>query len=388
MKYVECIVAGAGPAGAYASLVLARAGIEVLCLEKHEMPRPKTCGGGLTMRGAKLLEGMDYGRFSLFTSKSIVFGERPGNFYRVASGLPLGHMIRREEFDRWLSREAAKEGAQLKEKEPLLWAEYGGGVFTVTTGAGTYKCGCLIGAEGAFSPTRRIFYPEMDVLRAFGVECSVPIDLLGKLRVKEQMFVFGEGWPGYAWVFPRGEEASVGVYEVQPGGRETLAKLKRFLASAGHPDPDRLSFRGRPIPYDGLRYVQKPIPCMLAGDAGGFADFATGEGLSYALVSGKIAAEAVVEKRRRGRFDPARTHRKYRRALIRGLRIGEKLGKAIYSRKNHFFGLVASRFFAGIMLAAAVNGDCYAEMVRNIPGYFLRGDMRGGNIERIPDPLG
>lgn len=384
---VECIVAGAGPAGALAALNLARAGVDVLCLEKEAMPRFKACGGGLTMRGAKILDGMDFERFSLFTSRSVVFGDRPGNFHRVASDFPLSHMVRREEFDSWLAREAAKAGAVLKENEPLIDAGYDGVYFTVTTGAGAYRCRYLIGAEGVYSPTRRIFYPEMPKRRAFAVECQVPSRQLEKLKIEEQLFVFGDGWPGYAWIFPRGEESSAGVYAAQSLGSETLARLKGFLKTAGFPDTDRITYKGHPIPFDGIHYRQKAIPCMLAGDAGGFADFATGEGLSYALMSGKVAAEAVLDSKRRGRFDAARTNRAYRRSIIGGLVLGEMLGRAVFYRKDHFFGLLAGRHFAGMMLEAAVNGYDYLKMIRNMPWCFLKNLFAEEGIRRIQDPF-
>jgi len=291
----EAIVVGAGPAGATAALVLARAGLEVLLLEKRRFPRDKLCGGFLAARSVNLLEALhgeeaaaglyhhSDDRFQVWHHGALVADRRLGD--RMA-------FVQRLEFDQFLARQAERAGARLLEEAEAVACETGlepgaaGAVVRLKDGR-ELRSRWLVAADGALSRLRRQLEPGFQPGGA-ALELHVPGGANEPPRLD-----FGPFPWGYGWRFPKRGCATVGVggWGAHKGGQREL--LKDYLdelgleggAAAGWPIPDRPA---RALAQGRL---------LLAGDAAGFAEPISGEGIYYALRSGQRAAQAVLAAR-------------------------------------------------------------------------------------------
>jgi flavin-dependent dehydrogenase len=113
---------------------------------------------------------------------------------------------------------------------------------------------------------------------------------------------------GYAWIFPKGSYLSVGAGGTLSHSRDLPNRLREFL-SLNHLDPNT-SLRGCFIPVSRWRHDMYTNRILLVGDAAGLVDSFSGEGIRFAIASGKLAAETVITAHRKGDFS-VRTLRGY-----------------------------------------------------------------------------
>lgn len=287
----EAIVVGAGPAGSTAAFVLARAGLEVLLLEKRSFPRDKLCGGFLAARTLGLLEELHGSeapaalyhhtddRFQVWHAGDLITDRRLGD--RMA-------FVQRLEFDHFLAEQARRAGAVLEEGQEavgITWEP--DGVTVQLKGGDTRRARWVVGADGALSKVRRQLEPHFQPggaaleLHARGQEDLPP-------RLDFGLFPWG-----YGWRFPKRDCVSVGVgsWGAHVGNQRGL--LKAYLERLGLEDA---AAPGWPLP-DHPAAVLARGRLLLAGDAAGFCEPITGEGLYYALRSGQRAALAVLAAR-------------------------------------------------------------------------------------------
>jgi len=295
----DAVVIGAGPAGALASLHLARQGRRVLVLEKARAGRDKPCGGGLTVRSWRDLEvpidDLVVGRVGTADLRC-----GPGRSVRVPLGAKEVLMVRRRDLDRRIGESAEQAGAELHHCEPAVAIEPGDGAVEVRTGRGRYRAAAVLLATGAEAPLRSAlgFTPPAGTM-------AVALELEGPARRAPSAvgaFVFDYAVPGgYAWAFPKvGHEGwwNAGIVTGHTGlGPELRSRLARFLDEVGLGfatlTPERAT--GRRIPFWGGRRTLHRGRVALLGDAAGLADPFFGEGIAEALASGRLGARAAGE---------------------------------------------------------------------------------------------
>jgi geranylgeranyl reductase family protein len=305
-KTYDAIVVGLGPAGATAAYEMSRAGLSVLAIEKQTHPRYKVCGGGLSVRIEQLL---DPGFKSIVeqTIFGIQFSYRGQDSISIESPNPIAYMVMRDRFDHHLVQQARRVGTDIHEGEPSKSFRHLPDGVEVTTDRGCYQGKVLIGADGANSQVARHLFPgrrlrciptlESEVEVGPGLQYPAP----GKALVD-----IGAGSMGYAWVFPKQGRLSVGVGEFQSKPASLKNTFDRFVRGEmgltsldipkplGHPLP---LFSNRIEPYK----EQEPGEfvngrALLVGDAGHLVDPLFGEGIYYAVRSGKMAATAVLDQ--------------------------------------------------------------------------------------------
>ncbi len=302
---------GAGPAGSTAARRAAQLGLSTLLLEKERMPRNKLCGGGVTPKVLKLLDFNlpDEIIESAPTSARIHVGPHCFNFH---SSKPLVYMTSREKFDTHLARKAAEAGAEVKDGAPVQNLARHSGSIEVQTNQGGFESLTVIGCDGIGGPTARVsgLYPRWEPREvAYAIESEVRV---GTNAVQEFMgsdryfdVYFGVSPAGYGWIFPKDDHLTVGVGCRLNKLRDGQELFKSFVESVneleGHEIPNP---RAHLIPLGGAAHVPKVGDrVLLAGDSAGFAEALLGEGISFAIQGGKIAAETVAEACRMGRFD-------------------------------------------------------------------------------------
>jgi len=291
----DAVVVGAGPAGASAAHVLAEGGARVLLVEKASMPRYKPCGGALSLRSyeasplvAPVTPLARVGRLVL-THRAL----------RVECPLPAPlSMVMRAHFDAYLTEHAIAAGATLRDGSTLSMLEPRGDHVRLTVGTDVVLARYVVGADGVNGVTGRLagIAPAGDPAAALEVELAVD-DATNVRYATDALFDLSSLRGGYGWIFPKGDHLSVGVGAFDPRGRRTLKPaLARLLA---HPDLARgkqILQRGHKVPLYHHRKARAAGRVVLAGDAASLVDPMTGEGICYALASGRMAGQAVLDR--------------------------------------------------------------------------------------------
>jgi flavin-dependent dehydrogenase len=154
---------------------------------------------------------------------------------------------------------------------------------------------------------------------------------------------FGIGGMGYGWVFPHGEYYSVGIGGLASSLQSPRKTMQGFLEDRGFDPSHRI--RGHLIPVGGIRRTLASRRILLAGDAAGFLDSFTGEGIAYAIRSGQIAAEVIGGSLSSG-GDSSELARRYEEVCRR--EFGANLRYSLLAaRLMHRFPAVFFRLLAG-----------------------------------------
>jgi len=310
------MVVGAGPAGATAAKVLGEAGVATLLVDKSAFPRDKPCGGGISARALARFPYLQQELAKIPTNwVSKVHFESPSGFvvdYR--SPEPLYLMIRRCEFDDLLFT-LARPHVEIVTGTLVRKVTFGDPV-RVSTDVGEYQARMIIGCDGANSIVARA-----SALRTGNIQSDYAIDMMEETPQQElstaerdRMYIYYRirSHYGYGYVFPKSTHLNVGVgfkldyylsnlrgehYTHHQGFVDEL-KTKQLLSG----ESNRANFRAFPLPISGPLARTYADRVLLAGDAGGFVNALTAEGIYYAMVSGELAARAALDAIRAGNF--------------------------------------------------------------------------------------
>jgi geranylgeranyl reductase family protein len=330
MTRYDVAVVGGGPAGACAARTLAERGARVVLLEKHALPRYKTCGGGVVGRALRALppaarEAVEY---ECRVAELNFLDE--GFRFITRREQPVISMVMRDRFDAALVGAAASAGAEVRPRcaAGALTPRPGG--VDIATADGVVATRFVVAADGATSPTATQAGWRETRRRAPALEAEVWVDDAVFARFAgPARFDFGVIPAGYGWVFPKGAHLSIGVATTRRGGVNLPAVLARYLDTLDLGRSPRVETHGFLIPLTPRREGFAKGRVLLTGDAAGFADPLTGEGITAAIESGTLAARAILD----GAGEPARVAARYERALadlLRELRLGRLLARLLY----------------------------------------------------------
>lgn len=286
---VDVIVVGAGPAGATAARLLAAWGTDVLLIEKCKLTRYKPCGGAVTQRTIKLLAPLDISPTIETWVQRLTVCDPDGESFSVELSEKLLATVMRDKFDTFLADAAIASGAKLKTREPVVRCELKAEGVEVVTSQRTYFCRVLIGADGANS----VIAQQLGLKpkrRAFSLVAELPKESVerwgGGIHLR-----FPVALSGYAWCFPKSDHLSAGLYTHLPQLQNWWDWLYRYLVSLElHDCLDRCSVHGHPIPIADKNSSFHKGCAILVGDAAGVADPFTGEGISWAIYTARMAA--------------------------------------------------------------------------------------------------
>ena len=315
----DLLIVGAGPAGSLAAELLAKGGARVALFDGRPEGEPKACGGGVTAKALKawphLLNavGRTITELDLYSPSSkrlhLVLDEPFAIYSRLA-------------FDCYLRDRAREAGAQvISEKISARKTKKTDRGWLVQSDDGSEWAGSfLIGAEGANSGIAKKLVgplPPSDMEVAFGYRAPLPAN-----SVAPTVVAFLPGWVGYAWAFPRPDHISFGIattqdafehqplddllwqfmigYYLQGEGEEVKFWQEESRGSErihAHLRATAERYAAR-IPGLAAKTWDTRKACgddwALLGDAAGFADPVTGEGIYYALRSAELFAEAYL----------------------------------------------------------------------------------------------
>lgn len=371
MYHADVVIAGAGPAGSTAALVLARQGFSVLLLDKASFPRKKLCGGLLTWKAMRLLERLHGYPAQTLIEGGIVDTVTDGfALYHRGSLLSSGrfaypfHLVKRPVFDNHLLTLAQKAGARiLPDCEVLRCSPEG----TLSTNRDDFRGRYVIGADGVNSTVRKCFRlprARWNSNLAAAIEITVPRDAIPRIADHPELHA-GILATGYGWVFPNQEGIVLGICGLKRDALNFRDAFADFLRVLGVEDPQAFirehPLAGHPIPYGNALHDPVQGNVLLGGDAGGYADPLLGEGIFYALLTGWYAGEAVAEALRIGAH-PARAYRKRIHSFILPeMRGANRLRWLLYGL-NLINPKNLGRYFR-------LRGDTLAEMVHGMRSY-------------------
>jgi geranylgeranyl reductase family protein len=323
----DVIIAGAGPAGSSAAAILGKAGKRVLLIDKGKFPREKTCGDGLTYKCLPLLEklgvALDFREQAFFYSAgySITFSDGSQITVRRKMGdkEAVVYMMPRFEFDNLLFQNARQYENVFVLEEAMVTGAIQSGAWTTgvqvnTNGHGqqSFTAPVVIDASGVASKLAVQFGLAKNDLKNYALTVRGYFDdIVGLDDVVE--FIFDKSiLPGYFWIFPIGpNSANVGCGTFQHLIVEREINLRHLLEDfiRHHPAGRKLKsaslrgpLKGGKIPL-GTDFVSRVRNSMLfCGDAGGFTDPITAEGISFAIESGIIAGETALAALSAGNF--------------------------------------------------------------------------------------
>ncbi|MDR7101574.1 geranylgeranyl diphosphate reductase [Croceicoccus sp. BE223] len=296
----DAVVVGGGPSGATAANDLAAAGHKVLLLDRAG--RIKPCGGAVPPR---LLEEFGIPDHLLVARAKAARMIAPSD-RRV--DMPVGEigfvgMVDRDEFDEWLRDRAARSGAE-RRKGTFESIERDGGEGALVLYRGErggevrkVRARLVIGADGARSAVARAEIPgagRNPCVFAYHEVIRSPESSTEAFDAERcDVFYQGKLSPDfYAWVFPHGETASVGVGSANKGFslRGAVATMRGDL---GLNQCETVRREGAPIPLKPLKRWDNGRDVIVAGDAAGVVAPASGEGIYYAMTAGRITARAA-----------------------------------------------------------------------------------------------
>ncbi|MET8898922.1 geranylgeranyl reductase family protein [Streptomyces sp. NPDC048232] len=325
----DVIVVGAGPAGSTAAYHLAKAGLDVLLLEKTAFPREKVCGDGLTPRAVKQLVAMgidiseEAGWLRNKGLRIIGGGSRLQlDWPDLASFPDYGLVRKRDDFDEQLARQAQKAGARLYERcnvgAPVV-DDRTGRITGVHAKLGedkrevTFHAPLVVAADGnstrlslAMGLHRREDRPMGVAVRTYFTSPRHDDDYLESwLELWDRRGSQDRLLPGYGWIFGMGDGTSnvgLGVLNTSASFKDLDWReiLKAWCASMPEDwgyTPDNMTgpIRGAALPMAFNRQPHYTKGLLLVGDAGGLVNPFNGEGIAYAMESAQIAADVIVQ---------------------------------------------------------------------------------------------
>ena len=290
----DVAVIGAGPAGAMAALAAVSRQQRVVVLERSQIPRHKTCAGGLIGASVRALPaGLVPPVQATVTSFTFSLRGRPGP--TKTADVPLVRTVRRDEFDAMLIDAAVAAGAVVRDGTTVtsLTADDDDLMRVSVRDDKDVHARVIVGADGSAGRSAAYVGVTLDQVD-LGLEVELPVPGDRREYWRERILIdWGTIPGGYAWVFPKGDFLSVGVIAERGGADLTRAYLDDFLArqqldpqtavvSSGH--LTRCRTANSPLYRDRV---------LVAGDAAGLLEPLTREGISFALRSGTMAGQAA-----------------------------------------------------------------------------------------------
>ena len=318
---VEVLIAGAGPAGAVAAIVLARAGVRVLLVDRAKFPRGKLCGDTLNPGALAILRrlGLDdrVEQRGVRLDGMILTGEGGARVQGDYGAGRYGRALMRRDLDAWLVARAIEAGAKFEEgvqvHEPILYEGT----------RGPEVRGAVLGGRDG----RRLRVPALVTIAADGRRSALAFGL-GLARHPEwpRRWAAGGYFENVAALGSRGEmhirrDRYIGVAPLPDALANVCLVTER---RDGFDDPAgllRAAVAGDPMlrdRFEGARLIGPVVSLgplavdataaglpglLLAGDAAGFIDPITGDGMRFALRGGELAARAAYEAAQRGAAD-------------------------------------------------------------------------------------
>ncbi|MFN2458143.1 MAG: NAD(P)/FAD-dependent oxidoreductase [Chitinophagaceae bacterium] len=323
----DVLIVGAGPAGAACGYHLASAGLKVFLLDYQSFPRDKVCGDFVGPVAIKELNLMGINALTDFTKtntinqaalfvdgKLCITKDLP-----VVEGLPdHGRVIPRMILDNWIVRAAVRAGVILIENCRCNdFKTFTNGIMAICKigkQQTTYYAKLLVGADGSSSTISRIVTGEKPKSEDRIVAVRAYYENIHCISNQAELYFTSKSFPGYYWLFPTGSTtANIGVGMVLENFPKEETNLKDLLLELIEKDTSlgtkigngRLADKVVGWPLSTYNPDMKNVAerVVLIGDAAGLINSLNGEGIQYAMLSGRWASETITSCLKQEKFD-------------------------------------------------------------------------------------
>ncbi len=358
MGCMRIAVVGARLAGSYASLLLSRLGHEILLFDESLLDE-KPCGGGVTAKALRNISWFRQNPLPHTEIKTMRMVAANGCSADLKLEHPI-HIFSRMVLDSSIRQGAENMGTRLIPERCLRITRHKTS-WVVSTPSQEYEADFLVGADGATSRVRSCTagkYTAKDVSLALGF--YVP----GVYHQDTLVTVFQEtGFRGYIWSFPRVDHSSVGILHWLPGANASQLRERviQFIAARYPGAVAKMCFYAARIPCLSRERLIQQCVCgenwALLGDAAGFVDAITAEGIYYALRSAELLAECIAKGR------PLEYEVRWRQDF------GSDLAQAARWRDRFYCG----RFLLQAFTQRAVQATRYSPVIQELTDKLISG---------------
>jgi geranylgeranyl reductase family protein len=289
MINVDVLIIGGGPAGSSLAYLLKKNGFSACIVEKYSFPRTKLCGGLLTQKTVNLIDeiygGIDFPCERVTSNVNLYLGT-----HLISSVIAEQkfYLVERKDFDNYLIMRYKNISGLLFEKSKLTFIDPAKNR-AITDKNETVQYKVIVGADGANSQIRK-YIDNRYRPNALCLECnSLSENLSGDISIYLSVVR-----SGYGWCFSKKNHYTAGIGGIIKKNKNLKKSFKSFLKITGKAVNEK-EIKGALLPFG--KFVKKPCKdnMLLIGDAAGFVDSITGEGIYFALLSAKFAYESILE---------------------------------------------------------------------------------------------
>jgi len=362
MERWDAIVVGAGPAGCAAAWDLAAGGRSVLLLDRAEFPRHKACAGGLTRKSLRALR-YSVAPVTRVSVSTIVVEKRQGEATALSSRNPVCAMTVRRELDEFCLRQTLAAGAHFARIGFIDAIETGPEGIVVRTRGRDFQGRFLVGADGVHSRVRHLLCGDQPAWFRRGLAIEADLHPAGGSQ-SDLLFDFASIRQGYGWLFPKGDHLNAGLYTEAPGEKLDRARLLAWVHDR-FPGAELEHITGQYLGFGADKVRPAEGRVFLVGDAGGFADPLTGEGIHGAIASGQAAA-AAIDSDLRGRAPARLVFLQATESLRRDLQLSASGARWFYANLDLGYRALTAPLLRGAVINAYANGTKIAALANAI----------------------
>lgn len=316
IRHIETIIIGGGPGGATCGYMLAQKGKESLIIERSQFPRDKVCGGGLTPKCYRLIDKIfDKITYDYHSVKKLEvhLGKSRKRTFELSDEI---RVVCRKDFDHVLLEAYKQIGGEVVHGRAKTIEEQDGKVFITLADNRRFSCNKLVGADGGNSIVRKHLDPN-NKRKILLLEKTLSDKSFDNIK----LYFDTKLEKGYMYLFPNPEGCVIGYGDMNTHKHE----FQRRIKETGLPDTDKQKGAYLPI-FDNMEYPMKEN-MILIGDAGGYVDSISGEGIFYAIQTGAFAAMSITN---------GTPFRELNAGIITRMRKINQLSEYFYNRLVHY----------------------------------------------------
>ena len=293
----DVTIIGAGPAGSSAAHVLSSYGMKVCIVDKSTFPRNKLCGGLLTIRTQRIFNDI----FNISWDPVIEYVSDGIRFYHLnkllneVKNYKKLFFTNRVLFDNFIVEQAIKAGTKTYFGISIVNFDENNKVIKLEDGRKIVS-DFIVGADGVNSAvSKHLFKKPLNLNHiALGLEIELDRNKIYADRIYPEIYFGVLKW-GYGWVFPKKDTLTVGIMGLLKYNTNMNQTFLKFINILFKGTFDKSAVKGHYIPFGCYKQIPGKNNILLCGDAAGLVDPITGEGIAFALQSGKYAGQAIIE---------------------------------------------------------------------------------------------